>query len=277
MIDNRQISEEQPSDLGGCSSCFRNDIATPYKTPGGAPECAACYRKRKRRERGLKPPGPKPIPGSVSHKKLSPAEKEARRLERQETSKQIFSPDNNGGRGRRRLANEETCANGHRWEEAGFYLRADPRYPGGYQKACRLCQRHAFQKSKGRAITPDTVPVGPKNKDKTACPQGHEYAIWAWFKADGSRQCRKCLRDRRIKELYNLTPEAWDEMLIAQSGRCGVCLDPMMDPHVDHNHATGAVRELLCVNCNNGLGRFLDSPARLRAAALYLEKHGCLD
>jgi len=32
------------------------------------------------------------------------------------------------------------------------------------------------------------------------------------------------------------------------------------------------VRGLLCSNCNNGLGRFLDSPELLRIAALYLEE-----
>jgi hypothetical protein len=78
--------------------------------------------------------------------------------------------------------------------------------------------------------------------------------------------------------LYGITPEQYSGMLAAQGGRCAVCRSDQWpgkgsSPHVDHDHATGKVRALLCTNCNNGLGSFGDDPARLRAAAAYLEAH----
>ena len=64
-------------------------------------------------------------------------------------------------------------------------------------------------------------------------------------------------------------------MLAAQGGVCCLCSRPPTSKRrlaVDHNHATGVVRGLLCHPCNRFLGHVNDSPAMLRAMAEYLEK-----
>jgi hypothetical protein len=61
-------------------------------------------------------------------------------------------------------------------------------------------------------------------------------------------------------------------MLDKQNGMCAIC-QTAPAAHVDHDHETGAVRALLCFNCNGGLGQFRDDPAVLRAAADYVEEH----
>ncbi len=61
-------------------------------------------------------------------------------------------------------------------------------------------------------------------------------------------------------------------MLVAQGGLCAICrVAPAV--HVDHDHATGAVRALLCFSCNGGLGQFKDNPEFLHAAAYYVAFH----
>ena len=78
---------------------------------------------------------------------------------------------------------------------------------------------------------------------------------------------------------YGITPEQWEAQLATQDGRCAICRSaewPGKDnqPHADHDHSleTFVLRGILCGNCNNGLGNFGDDPARLRAAADYLEQ-----
>ncbi len=79
-------------------------------------------------------------------------------------------------------------------------------------------------------------------------------------------------RTYHLKRRYGITAEEADAMSEAQGGLCAVCRRaPAV--HVDHDHRTGRVRQLLCFGCNGGLGQFRDDPAVLRAAAGYVERH----
>lgn len=57
-------------------------------------------------------------------------------------------------------------------------------------------------------------------------------------------------RKAGLVRYYGLSLEEWDALLIAQSGRCAICNDPMQKPHVDHDHKTQKVRALACSRCN---------------------------
>lgn len=75
------------------------------------------------------------------------------------------------------------------------------------------------------------------------------------------------------QQLYGLRPGEYDARFRDQKGLCAICEQPSERVlHVDHDHATGKVRGLLCTHCNRGLGAFRDSILDLRRAIEYLVK-----
>jgi len=82
--------------------------------------------------------------------------------------------------------------------------------------------------------------------------------------------CRE--QDRRVGT-YNITRRQWKGLLAQQGGRCAICVRPLgreedqIHPCVDHDHATGRVRGILCRNRNFALGFLEDDPSRAEAAA----------
>ncbi|WP_411969426.1 endonuclease domain-containing protein [Geodermatophilus sp. YIM 151500] len=52
---------------------------------------------------------------------------------------------------------------------------------------------------------------------------------------------------------YKLTKNQVAEMRAAQDDQCAICRESAPQ-HLDHDHATGETRQLLCQRCNHGLG-----------------------
>jgi hypothetical protein len=81
-------------------------------------------------------------------------------------------------------------------------------------------------------------------------------------------------RERRFRERYGITVAEYEQMLADQGGFCAICHEPSSKSlHVDHDHATGVVRALLCFGCNALLGHCQDDIVRLRSAIKYLERY----
>lgn len=83
--------------------------------------------------------------------------------------------------------------------------------------------------------------------------------------------------DQSLRRLYGITLVQYNEMLAEQGHLCALCGEkPETDRrmHVDHDHATGKIRALLCHHCNLLLGNAKDSIGRLKQAIAYLERHG---
>jgi uncharacterized protein YbaR (Trm112 family) len=64
-------------------------------------------------------------------------------------------------------------------------------------------------------------------------------------------------------------------MFEEQGGVCAICRNPEASKKiclsVDHDHATGKVRGLLCMRCNTAIERIDNVPDFLKNAATYLE------
>lgn len=81
-------------------------------------------------------------------------------------------------------------------------------------------------------------------------------------------------RTKQLKR-YGLTLDDYNDMVEAQGGKCAICgIAPEYLLRVDHDHATGAVRQLLCIKCNLALGYVNDNPELALRVSDYLVQWG---
>jgi hypothetical protein len=102
------------------------------------------------------------------------------------------------------------------------------------------------------------------------------------WSADPERQALIGWRSK-IKRLYGLTEADYNAMLAAQGDACAICRSTVSWSKnykhkkngssrfmVDHCHATGKVRGLLCTRCNRALGLLSDNAEHCLRASEYL-------
>lgn len=97
-----------------------------------------------------------------------------------------------------------------------------------------------------------------------------------WIKNNKTKHTRIAFNSV-LKTKYNLDIEAYEYMLKIQDGKCETCgcTESIAGRRlcVDHDHATGKIRGLLCHSCNTALGMVGDDPDVLQRLILYLILH----
>lgn len=93
---------------------------------------------------------------------------------------------------------------------------------------------------------------------------------------NGKRTHKTLCVSKDILWKYDLTMDEFISMFETQQYRCAICGVQKMTHGInglviDHDHATGKIRGLLCSSCNTGLGLFKDGQL-FEAASLYLGK-----
>jgi len=89
------------------------------------------------------------------------------------------------------------------------------------------------------------------------------------------------IRSNILKSLYGITLNEKELMIKAQNNKCAICGVIFSEGDkrkrgwccVDHNHITGAIRGILCGNCNHGIGKFKENKYILENAIDYLERY----
>lgn len=97
--------------------------------------------------------------------------------------------------------------------------------------------------------------------------------------ADGL-QSRCWICNSHNRRGLGVTLEWLRDMHERQEGVCGICEVPISldrgaenPANVDHDDKTGNIRQLLCGNCNRGIGLFFHNVDLLKRAVEYLEFH----
>jgi hypothetical protein len=104
----------------------------------------------------------------------------------------------------------------------------------------------------------------PKEKRRRAAERAR-----TWYNDNKQRA-----KAAKLKKAYGLSFEDYTRLLEINDGGCVICDSKCPSGRglaVDHDHKTGVVRGLLCINCNKGLGNFKDNPSLLKEAIQYLE------
>jgi hypothetical protein len=113
--------------------------------------------------------------------------------------------------------------------------------------------------------------------DDEICSDGMCRACWK--SAGSSKRIPRYQRKTDLRSVFGLEYRDYVSMYVDQSGACWICGiklakykndDGIQTACVDHDHATGEIRGLLCRKCNVGLGHFDDSPDLLDRAIEYL-------
>lgn len=159
---------------------------------------------------------------------------------------------------------------------------------------CKPCEKamNAAIRARVAAEGRDKLPTAGRVRQCRRCGQTKPIVM---FKANphstGGREqrCRKCQnestfhqrRSRGLKNTFGMTAEDYAQMVAVQGGTCAICRRPETAVRngrvkalaVDHDHATGKVRGLLCLRCNKAIGLLREEIPLFYSAIAYLERY----
>lgn len=116
------------------------------------------------------------------------------------------------------------------------------------------------------------------------CRTEHQRIDRAQLQANGEqKKISKRLYPQVWEVEYGITVDQYERLVQVQNNLCAICELPELTKHhqggtlrrlsVDHDHATGKVRGLLCRTCNMAIGNFKENIEIMKKAIAYMEIH----
>ena len=152
-------------------------------------------------------------------------------------------------------------------------------YKDGYMSTCKDCYNSNRIKRDSYVFKEVTL---LRKQGKRRCIHCNEIKNIENFNISNkgyyTSMCKPCgslvTYKNKLKKDYNITYEDYVYMNSIQNGKCAICGNTSNKRLcVDHNHITNKVRELLCDNCNIGVGNFKEDIILLKNAVKYIKKH----
>ena len=142
-------------------------------------------------------------------------------------------------------------------------------------RVCRKCNQYLpwkmFSKKSSKRYGKTQTELNKIRQPRCKTCAAEDTKLWK------EAQAPERLKDLYYKRMYGLSLEEFQERWDTQNGLCLLCTRALQKSHlcgdsvvVDHCHATGKIRGLLCNECNRGLGYFKDNVMTLKNAIKYL-------
>ena len=109
-------------------------------------------------------------------------------------------------------------------------------------------------------------------------PEGQRERVSKYRKSQSKEKLYLSNRNTKLKQAYGMTHDDYLLMLEQQNYKCACCGIDAKEAGIkglviDHNHITGAVRQLLCTQCNTALGLLKEDTEIINNLLKYIRKH----
>lgn len=161
-------------------------------------------------------------------------------------------------------------------------------YRDGFTGQCKPCRNkkiaewqtahpEALAKASAKYIRTDKGKALSKRQRVKHRDKRNAYST-VWH-ADNKEHEREYNIKKKMIDKFGLYPEDYEAKFEAQDGLCAICHKPetsvdkngnIKNLAVDHNHDNNKLRDLLCMNCNQGIGKFKENIETMQSAIQYL-------